>query len=96
MVLDTWNGNIQTLLRYFKNKLITVIDNKFYSEGKSITDGNKLSLIDVLDVENLKNFKRCRYNYHLAGITNVPTTIYDKSKNSNEIRQVGITGTKIS
>ena len=33
--------------------------------------------------------------YHLAGITNVPTTIYDKSKkNSNEIRQVGITGTR--
>ena len=77
---------------------ITVIDNKFYSERVSQLRrwGINYQQIDVLDVENLKKIlKDADIIYHLAGITNVPTTIYDKSKkNSNEIRQVGITGTR--
>ncbi len=77
---------------------VTVIDNKFYSERVSQLRrwGINYQQIDVLDVENLKKIlKDADIIYHLAGITNVPTTIYDKSKkNSNEIRQVGITGTR--
>ena len=77
---------------------ITVIDNKFYSDRVSQIRrwGINYQQLDILDSENLeKILNNADIIYHLAGVTDVPTTILDKSKkNSGEIKRVGITGTK--
>ena len=76
---------------------ITVLDREFYSSRVSQLRrwGINYEQIDILDSINLKKYiEDANIIYHLAGITDVPTTASDNSKNNQEIRKVGIQGTK--
>ena len=77
---------------------IKVIDNSFFSERVSQLKrwGIEYSQVDILDSQKLKDeLKDVDVIYHLAGITNVGTTIKDKDvKRDKKIRDVGIKGTQ--
>ncbi len=77
---------------------IKVIDNSFFSERVSQLKrwGIEYSQVDILDSQKLKDeLKDVDIIYHLAGITNVGTTIKDKDvKRDKKIRDVGIKGTQ--
>lgn len=77
---------------------ITVLDKDFYASrvGQLRRWGLNYHQVDILDKKNLKNYlSDADLIYHLAGITNVPTTNQDKSNFSNkEINSVGVNGTK--
>ena len=77
---------------------IKVIDNTFFSERVSQLKrwGIEYSQVDILDSQKLKDeLKDVDVIYHLAGITNVGTTIKDKDvKRDKKIRDVGIKGTQ--
>jgi nucleoside-diphosphate-sugar epimerase/2-polyprenyl-3-methyl-5-hydroxy-6-metoxy-1,4-benzoquinol methylase/dTDP-4-dehydrorhamnose 3,5-epimerase-like enzyme len=77
---------------------ITVLDNKFYSErvGQLKRWGIKFEQLDILDESNLqKHIGNANLIYHLAGITDVGTTIEDTDKKrDSQVKAVGIKGTK--
>jgi len=77
---------------------ITVLDNEFYSERVSQLKrwGIKFEQLDILDEDNLqKHIGDADLIYHLAGITDVGTTIEDvDKKRDKKVRTVGIKGTQ--
>ena len=81
-----------------RNFNITVLDNQFYSERVSQLKrwGIKFEQVDILDEDNLqKHIKDADLIYHLAGITDVGTTIEDvDKKRDKKVRTIGIKGTQ--
>lgn len=77
---------------------VIVIDNKFYSERVSQLNrwGIKFLQIDITDKTKLKDIiQEADLIYHLAGITDVGTTIEDKNSNRDRlVKKVGVEGTK--
>ena len=81
---------------FSKEYEIVAIDKNFYSDRVQRLNswGIKFIQCDILDIEKLKNvLKNSNTVYHLAGITNVPTTLKDKASNK-EIYDVGVLGTR--
>ena len=63
---------------FSKEYEIVAIDKNFYSDRVQRLNswGIKFIQCDILDIEKLKNvLKNSNTVYHLAGITNVPTTL---------------------
>ncbi len=81
-----------------RNFNITVLDNQFYSERVSQLKrwGIKFEQVDILDEDNLqKHIEDADLIYHLAGITDVGTTIEDvDKKRDKKVRTIGIKGTQ--
>ena len=81
-----------------RNNNIKVIDNSFFSERVSQLRrwGIDYSQVDILDAVKLKEeIKNADIIFHLAGITNVGTTIEDKNiKRDKQVRDVGVKGTR--
>ena len=77
---------------------VLVLDNVFYSERVSQLKrwGIKFQQIDITEKNNLKNaISDADIIYHLAGITDVGTTVKDKNPQRDRlIKKVGIDGTK--
>ena len=77
---------------------ITVIDNRFISERVNQIRNWNMNFIhgDILDKEFVKkNFQDCDIVHHLAGITDVPRTKSDTTKEKDEkIELVGVQGTQ--
>ena len=77
---------------------VLVLDNVFYSERVSQLKrwGIKFQQIDITEKNNLKNaISDADIIYHLAGITDVGTTVKDKNPQRDRlIKKVGIEGTK--
>ena len=77
---------------------ITVIDNKFYSERVSQLNrwGIEFLQIDITDKTKLKNIIHdADLIYHLAGVTDVGTTIEDKNfQRDRLVKKVGVEGTR--
>ena len=76
----------------------TVIDNKFYASRVSQLKRWGINFIqgDILDDELIKNLlEDVDIVYHLAGITDVGTTLDDVNKKRDiEIKKIGVKGTK--
>ena len=77
---------------------VLVLDNVFYSERVSQLKrwGIKFQQIDITEKNNLQNaISDADIIYHLAGITDVGTTVKDKNPQRDRlIKKVGIDGTK--
>ena len=77
---------------------ITVIDNRFISERVNQIRNWNMNFLhgDILDREFVKkNFQDCDIVHHLAGITDVPRTKSDTTKEKDEkIELVGVQGTQ--
>ena len=77
---------------------ITVIDNVFFSERVSQLKrwGIKFVQVDITQKNKIKEvLNAADIIYHLAGITDVGTTIEDKNiSRDKEVRNVGVEGTK--
>ncbi len=77
---------------------VLVLDNIFYSERVSQLKrwGIKFQQIDITEKNNLQNaISDADIIYHLAGITDVGTTVKDKNPQRDRlIKKVGIDGTK--
>ena len=77
---------------------VTIIDNSFYLQRVAQIKRWGINFIqgDILDDSLMsEHIKDADIVYHLAGITDVSTTIHDSShKNDQIIRNVGINGTK--
>ena len=77
---------------------IKVLDNCFFSERVSQLKrwGIDYSQVDILDTSKLKEeISDADIIFHLAGITNVGTTVEDKDLNRDKkIRNVGVNGTR--
>lgn len=77
---------------------ITVIDNNFFGERVAQLSrwGINFYQCDILDKENIGILlKDADIIFHLAGITDVPTTVHDsRSKKNNIIDQVGVEGSR--
>ena len=77
---------------------IKVLDNCFFSERVSQLKrwGIDYSQVDILDTSKLKEeISDADIIFHLAGITNVGTTLEDKDlKRDKKIRNVGVNGTR--
>ncbi len=77
---------------------ITVIDNRFISERVNQIRNWNMNFLhgDILDKEFVKkNFQDCDIVHHLAGITDVPRTKSDTTKEKDEkIELVGVRGTQ--
>ena len=77
---------------------ITVLDNAFYSDRVSQLKrwGIKFQQIDITDKTQLSAaLDDADIIYHLAGITNVGTTIKDKdASRDKKVKHVGIEGTR--
>ena len=77
---------------------IIVLDKEFYSSRVSQLSrwGIKYEQCDILDIENLKkHVADADIIFHLAGITNVPTTIEQEKLSKNSmIRKTGVVGTR--
>ena len=77
---------------------VLVLDNVFYSERVSQLKrwGIKFQQIDITEKNNLQNtISDADIIYHLAGITDVGTTVKDKNPQRDRlIKKVGIEGTK--
>ena len=81
-----------------RHNKITVIDNKFYSSRVSQLKkwGINFSQADILDSQVITSLiKKPDIVFHLAGITDVATTIDDLDKQRDAlVRKTGIVGTK--
>ena len=76
---------------------ITVLDNAFTRQSKSVKRwGIKFQQIDITDKTQLNAaLDDADIIYHLAGITNVGTTIKDKdASRDKKVKHVGIEGTR--
>lgn len=77
---------------------VLVLDNVFYSERVSQLKrwGIKFQQIDITEKNNLQNaINDADIIYHLAGITDVGTTVKDKNPQRDRlVKKVGIDGTK--
>ena len=77
---------------------IIVLDKEFYSSRVSQLSrwGIKYEQCDILDIENLKkHIVDADIIFHLAGITNVPTTLEQEKLSKNSmIRKTGVVGTR--
>ena len=77
---------------------VTIIDNSFYLQRVAQIKRWGINFIhgDILDKKLMSDIIRdADIVYHLAGITDVSTTIHDSSKKNDQIiKKVGINGTK--
>tara|TARA_Y100001935_G_scaffold163960_1_gene134821 strand:+ start:17902 stop:20460 length:2559 start_codon:yes stop_codon:yes gene_type:complete len=77
---------------------VTVIDNQYFISRVSQLKrwGIEFKQVDILDSENISKYlAKADIIYHLAGITDVSTTIHDIDKKKDQlVRNVGINGTK--
>ena len=76
---------------YSWNDKITVIDNRFISERVNQIRNWNMEFIqgDILDKNIVKkHFKEADVVHHLAGITDVSTTIHDSSKKNDQIIKI--------
>lgn len=83
---------------YSRYNKISVIDNKFYSSRVAQLKkwGINYFQADILNNNALASIiKKPDIVFHLAGITDVATTVEDKDKNNDDlVRKTGILGTK--
>ena len=77
---------------------ITIIDKSFYSQRVAQIKRWGINFVqaDILDKEKMEHYlKDADIVYHLAGVTDVSTTIHESDKKNDQlIKNVGINGTK--